>query len=239
MCFSATASFVASGVLLPFGTATLAYAKAKAGPLALPLASIPIWFSVQQALEGMVWLGLNAQQGADGSTTDTVTQGAVVAYLFFAYAFWPVWLPWAALRLWPRSDQGGWMVPLIQLFGLVPGAVLWLPLLRHPQSALPEQIGHSLVYPLTPWSAALLPEGVGHLVYAAWIVLPLLLVPSVRMRSFALSLLLAFGLTQWARSQALASVWCFASALLSLQILWILQDPPLGKPNHAQNEGRC
>jgi hypothetical protein len=48
----------------------------------------------------------------------------------------------------------------------------------------------------------------------------------VRVRTFALSLLLAFGITQWARSQALTSVWCFACALLSMEILWILLEPP-------------
>ncbi|MFY7695528.1 MAG: DUF6629 family protein [Cyanobium sp.] len=229
MCFSATASFVASGLLLPLGTATLAIAVTKADRLALPLASLPFWFGLQQALEGMVWLGLNTQPPADGSSNDIVTVGAVVAYLFFAFAFWPVWMPWAALRLWPRPDRSAWVLPWILTFGLFPGAVLWLPLLRHPQSALPEQIGHSLVYPLDPWSAALLPKGVGHVVYAAWIVLPLLLVPSVRVRTFALSLIVAFGVTQWASSQAFASVWCFASAVLSLQILWIL-----GGRNHAQ-----
>lgn len=234
MCFSATASFVASGVLLPLGAATLAIAVTKGDRLTVPLAMAPILFSLQQALEGMVWLGL-----ARGSGNDSVTVGAVVAYLFFAFAFWPMWIPWAALRLWPEEERIPLLLPLISALGLVPGTVLWLPLLRHPQSALPEQIGHSLVYPLTPWSAGLLPEGVGHMVYAVWIVLPLFLVPSVRMRTFALSLLLAFGLTQWASSQALTSVWCFASALLSVQILWILREPPFPAPRPLRDQGQA
>jgi hypothetical protein len=226
MCFSATASFLASGVLLPLGAATLAIAMTKADRLALPLALVPFWFSLQQALEGMVWLGLNSRPLTDGSGSDAVTVGAVLAYLFFAFAFWPVWMPWAALRLWARPDGSSGLLPWIPALGLVPGTVLWLPLLLHPQSALPEQIGHSLVYHMDPRSAALLPEGVGHMLYATWIVLPLWLVPSVRVRTFALSLLLAFGITQWARSQALTSVWCFACALLSMEILWILLEPP-------------
>jgi hypothetical protein len=64
-------------------------------------------------------------------------------------------------------------------------------------------------------------------------------VPSWRVRVFALTLLLAFGLTEWAHRQALTSLWCYASALLSGQILWILresapaqQSPPtaMGQP---------
>ncbi|MEB3257222.1 MAG: DUF6629 family protein [Cyanobacteriota bacterium] len=234
MCFSATASFVASGVLLPLGAASLAIAMAKGDRLTVPLAMAPMLFSFQQALEGMVWLGL-----AEGSGDDSLTVGAAVAYLFFAFAFWPVWIPWAALRLWPREDRSPLLLPLISALSLVPGTVLWLPLLRHPLSALPEQIGHSLVYPLTPWSAALLPQGVGHMLYAIWIVLPLFLVPSHRTRTFALSLLLAFGLTQWARSQALASVWCFACALLSVQILWILKEPTFPDPRLLEDQGQA
>lgn len=233
MCFSATASFMASGALLPLGAAAIAMALGQPDRLAVPLAMTPLLFGLQQALEGMVWMGLNTQaQEANGHA---ITVGAVLAYLFFAFAFWPVWMPWAALRLWPVSDEGPGLVPWLSVLGLLPGALLWLPLLRHPPAALPEQIGHSLVYPLHPWSAALLPKGVGPMAYAAWIVLPLFLVPSVRVRTFALTLLLAFGLTQWASSQALASVWCFASALLSLQILWILQEPPRRAHNQAQN----
>jgi hypothetical protein len=56
-------------------------------------------------------------------------------------------------------------------------------------------------------------------------VVPLLLVPSLRVRVFALTLLLAFGVTTWTNHHALTSVWCFLSALLSAQILWILQEP--------------
>jgi hypothetical protein len=63
---------------------------------------------------------------------------------------------------------------------------------------------------------------VGPTLYAMVIVLPLLLVPSPRVRVFAFTLLLSFGLTEWANRQALTSLWCFASALLSAQILWIV-----------------
>lgn len=69
----------------------------------------------------------------------------------------------------------------------------------------------------------------GPLLYAALIVLPLLLVPSNRVRCFALTLVVAFALTEWASSHALTSVWCYASALLSLQILWILRSEPVAQ----------
>jgi hypothetical protein len=220
MCFSATASFLASGVLIAVGTATLAIPQGEADRQRLPRALVPLLFGVQQGVEGVVWLGIEGQPEASGANTTTVV--ATLAYLFFAYAFWPVWMPWTALSLRPGSRGKG--LAWLPLLGLVQGLTLWLPLLPHPAAALPTPIGHSLVYPLHPWSESLLPPWIGPMLYAAWIAGPLLLVPSWRVRIFALTLLLAFGLTEWAHRQALTSVWCYASALLSGQILWILQE---------------
>ncbi|MEB3334764.1 MAG: hypothetical protein VKP70_07240 [Cyanobacteriota bacterium] len=79
------------------------------------------------------------------------------------------------------------------------------------------------------------PPLVGPVLYAALIVVPLLLVPSLRVRAFALTLLLSFALSAWANRQALTSLWCYACALLSAQVLWILLEkaPGDGSPPPA------
>ena len=53
MCFSATASFIAGVSLSVFGVATVKKAKRKAE---IPFAMIPLFFGVQQIIEGMLWL---------------------------------------------------------------------------------------------------------------------------------------------------------------------------------------
>ena len=118
------------------------------------------------------------------------------------------------------------MVQFLPLVGLLPGLLLWLPFLFHPENALPVERVNSLIYALPPGTALLLPPVVGPVLYASLIVIPLLVVPSGRVRCFALTLLVAFAVTEWASSRALTSVWCYASALLSLQILWILLSEP-------------
>lgn len=222
MCFSANASFLASGLLVVVGTATLAIPLGSADRRRLPLAMTPLLFGLQQGLEGVVWLGIEGHPQPSGGESTLVA--ATLAYLFFAYAFWPVWMPWTALSLLPHSKGAGRPWSWLSLLGLVPGLTLWLPLLRHPSAALPTPIGHTLVYPLHTWSQTLLPPWIGPLLYVAWIVGPLVLVPAWRVRVFAFTLLVAFVLTEWAHRQALTSVWCYASALLSGQILWILQE---------------
>jgi hypothetical protein len=220
MCFSANASFFTSALLLPCGAAAIRAARIHGLRRTLPLAIAPVLFGLQQACEGFVWIGLQNQQRNPLTATLPLAEGAALAFLFFAYALWPVWIPWAAVCLLPEAG----MAKVLPLLGLVPGLVLWVPLLGQPHSALPEQVGASLVYALNPSIAQLLPPFIGPGLYAAWIVLPLCCVPSGRVRLFALTLLLAFALSAWTNSQALTSIWCFASALLSAQILWIVRE---------------
>jgi len=60
MCFSATASFVASGVIGSIGLATLRHVRE---PRTLLFAAVPMLFAVHQFTEGFVWLGLNGRMG--------------------------------------------------------------------------------------------------------------------------------------------------------------------------------
>lgn len=237
MCFSAEASFLASAFLLPAGTTALGLAWASERRQLVPLAAAPLLFGLQQLCEGILWLAVAAPPSLPPPSQTLLPQGAALAYLFFAYAFWPIWMPLAAVAQMPPHPQGPgerlWQrVPLL---GLVPALLLWLPLLSQPGDALPKVIGHSLAYPMAAWSASLIPAELGSLLYAALIVLPFLKVPSKRVQVFALTLLLTFGLTRWIAKEALASVWCYASALLSIQILWIVhQSEP--KPEAAWGE---
>ncbi len=80
MCFSAPASFVASGGLILLGGASFLIAKKEDKILAV----IPLLFGIQQALEGIQWLYLNT-----GSSSPLTGYG----YLFFAFIVWPTYVP--------------------------------------------------------------------------------------------------------------------------------------------------
>src|SRR6476661_8747844 len=99
MCFSAEASFTAGAALLPAGAYAVAVALKKDRAY-LPLAVMPLLFGVQQLCEAGVWVGL--EHDAPG-----LVKPAALAFLFFAVAFWPFWLPLAAAAverrpLWRR-----------------------------------------------------------------------------------------------------------------------------------------
>jgi hypothetical protein len=68
--------------------------------------------------------------------------------------------------------------------------------------------------------------GGGPLLYLLVITLPLLLVPSRQIRLFGASLAGSCLIAYLGWQYALSSVWCFFSALLTVQILWILRAVP-------------
>ena len=99
MCFSATASFVTAMGLTPVGIVSLTMARRLDAKRWQPLALIPLLFATQQALEGVVWLLLDSPAPSPGLHLVSL------AYLGFAFALWPVWIPWCALRL------SSWLLP--------------------------------------------------------------------------------------------------------------------------------
>ncbi len=226
ICFSSPASFAAAVVLLPLGAIAIQQTRRRQRPELLPLAMMPILFGLQQAMEGLVWLALEAGASPVG------VRPFALSYLFFAFALWPSWIPWVALsmargRLRPRLQV---LLRALSLGGLLLGLGLWLPLLIEPSRLSTAVQGHSIAY-----SARLLLSGeagaIARGLYLLVIVLPFLLLPSPRLRLFALALLSTGILADWYAHHAFTSVWCFLSALLSGWILWLVRSEPAIEPN--------
>lgn len=92
MCFSA-ASFTAGALLL--GAGILAVKSAR-GPRELPLAAIPLLFSIQQLIEGVVWLTFRYE-------APLLNAVMTHAYSFFSHVLWPVYVPVAVLLIEPTG----------------------------------------------------------------------------------------------------------------------------------------
>ena len=218
MCFSAAASFSAAGLLIPFGVASLKGCQRGGDPSLRPLAAIPLLFAIQQALEGLIWLDLGR-----GSTSPWRTPLSL-AYLFFAYALWPTWIPWSALAAAgsPLAPARTMILRLLLAAGGLLGLILWLPLLAAPGRAGPVPLAGSLHYGVVDVLQGTPLAHTGPAIYLVFIALPLVLVPRGSVRLFALSLTLAALLAQLWWQHAYTSVWCFFSALLSLQLLTVV-----------------
>ncbi|MBI5457015.1 hypothetical protein HY969_04740 [Candidatus Kaiserbacteria bacterium] len=199
MCFSATASFVAAGALSATGALTLAHAKKKE----LPLASIPLLFGIQQAIEGVIWV-----------TFGFPTLNAVMTYLYlmFAYVLWPIFVPIAVLLIETNSVRKN-ILRVFSLGGFVPGTYLLYFIFADPGKA--HIVNQSIAYdyrhlyellPLTLYVVVTCGSG---------------LVSSHRiLQLFGVAALATFFVANWFYNITFISVWCFFAAILSVLIYW-------------------
>ncbi len=96
MCFSATASFVTVGITATAGIVCLTRIR---GWRELPLASLPLIFAGQQAVEGFLWLALPVDPNGPVSSMLTLI------FLLYAKVVWPAFAPIAALLIEPEPGR--------------------------------------------------------------------------------------------------------------------------------------
>lgn len=200
MCFSATASFVAGGVLSAAGVVTLTQAKSNRE---VPLASIPLLFGIQQLLEGAVWLSFDAP---------TLNEIATYAYSIFSHVLWPVFVPFAVLLIETHPVRKN-LLRLVWLVGLGVGSYLLYFILVEPVVA--HVVNHSIAYHsphLYPWATITL--------YLAATCGSCLLSSDKIINAFGVVLLVSFAIAAWFYTETFFSVWCFFAAVLSAIIFW-------------------
>ena len=209
MCFSATASFVAGGTLAATGGLTLSKARTKKE---LPLASIPLLFGVQQAIEGVVWVSF-------GSTV--INTIAANTFLFFAYVLWPIFVPIAVLLV-ENHPLRRKILQIFSVLGFVIGAYLLYFLFVEPGTA--HILNQSIAYDF---------RHVYDLLYVA----PYVIVTTVSgmvsshrvLNIFGVATLIAFFVSQWFYNINFISVWCFFAAILSVLIFWHFIKKPVAE----------
>ncbi len=198
MCFSAHASFVAAGITGAIGIACLVKAQ---GPREIPLASMPLLFSMQQAIEGLLWLQLPvAPHGPEASLLTFV-------FLVYAKVLWPAYAPLAAALVEPDGYRRGIMIALA-----VGGAAVGLYFLSDIVSARREAwiLGGHIVYE----SRQDLPLSLAVLYMLSTCAAPLISShPTIR--ALGTIVLVGASITYAFYWQAFSSVWCFFAAVAS------------------------
>ncbi|AEB85714.1 MULTISPECIES: DUF6629 family protein [Comamonadaceae] len=207
MCFSATASFTAGGVLLALGATTVPRAASRAE---LPYALIPVLFGLQQLLEGTLWLTFPDR-------APTLNVWLTHAFSFFSHVLWPIYIPLAALALEPVRWRRRVLIA-IALAGAVVGLYLLVMLVRLPITA--RVIGQHIFYD-SPHFYVLTTMAL----YFAGTCASLMFSSHRRVVAFGIA---AFGSAVAAYASYATwfiSVWCFFAALLSVIVAWHFYAP--------------
>lgn len=203
MCFSATASYVASAALLLCGIGSM-YRANKNQRL---FAAMPLLFALQQFIEGTIWFSLSNGNPAIFNT---------YAYLSFVYILWPNWIPYSIFPLCKTAAEKKALGPSM-IAGLLLSILAIGYLFFYPPTAIIEN--HHIKYlsdvPKWLW----LP---GSALYLAATVVPFF-IPKVRNLSLmGILLALSYIATIIFYYATILSVWCFFAAILSALIFVII-----------------
>jgi hypothetical protein len=192
MCFSAPASFIASGGLAVIGGASFVVAKKEDKVLA----AIPILFAVQQFFEGIQWIHLNA-----GSSSPT----AAYIFLFFAYIVWPIYVP-ACVYVLDKERRK--IIQWFLLLGVVVAIYSFIALAL--QSLEIHKLNACIAYTFTiPFSSFF------DIAYLLAVFVPLLVSSREIFRWFGVVVAFLAIISWLFFAFAFTSVWCFFAAIVS------------------------
>jgi hypothetical protein len=182
------------------------------------LAAAPQLFGLQQLCEARVWDAL-------GRGDEELARWPSLAFLFFALAVWPVWIPAAAAAIESPGRKRRAFAALAGV-GVLLGLTYKLPLALG-DGVRPAVAGHSLRY---DFSAVALARSdgwwVGPALYLAVSCGPLLASRDRRLRPLGVAFLVSAGVTYALFESPFASVWCFFAAALSLYLAYALHRLP-------------
>jgi hypothetical protein len=197
MCFSAEASFAASGVLAASSVAIARIPKEKES---IPLSLFPAVFATHQFIEGLLWLH------HDGHLPDVYQSVAVYAYVLIAYVLWPVFVPLTAYLVETERPRRLLMLTC-QAIGLCVGLAILLGLFRQPPRVSANCC--SLSYQVNAPDSLIVP-------YVIAVCLPFLASARKGLVLFGLGLAASCAAAAVAASAAtFPSVWCYFAAILS------------------------
>ena len=228
MCFSAEASFTAAAVLVPTGAFSI-YSAWKADPRYIPIGALPLLFGVQQLMEGFVWTS-----GARGDVA--LAHGFSLAYMFFAWLAWPVWIPFSIFFLEPARRRPFYLVAAI--LGGILGAGQYLPYFVHGDWLTVQFLGRAIRYDGVELFDYIFSRNLTYAIYLGLVILPALLSSRREVRLFGVLIALAVAITYAFFRYAYISAFCFLGAIMSLYLLLMIRRARRQSPTEKRPGGQ-
>ena len=212
MCLSAPVSLAAAAVLVPTGVFAMNRAF-RIDRRFLALAALPVLFGIQQYFEGMVWLA--------GEAGD---QGAVarysLAYMFFAWIAWPVWVPIAGYFI--ETGRKRLLYLAFTIGGAMLGALLYVPYFAHDGWLATRFLELAIAYETVELLDFIMAREFTYGIYVFFVVAPLLISSDRHVRFFGLLIAGVLAVTYVFFQYAHISVFCFGGALASLYLIFAI-----------------
>lgn len=211
MCFSATASFTAAAVLLPAGLYSV-HRALNVNRRFLMFACVPIFFAVQQFMEGLVW-----HYHAVGD--QKMVNASSLCYLFFAYALWPFFTTLSIYAVEDNRARKKILAYFVWAGGLL-GLLIYVPIVIGFEPMNVAVNGNSMVYD-TYQSVGLI--RLYCISYVLILIVPMFLSTTRGMRFFGILILASLIASVLWYFYAFTSVWCFFAAVLSVYVASLMR----------------
>jgi hypothetical protein len=212
MCFSAEASFTAAAILLPAGALGMQRAY-RTDRRYLPFAALPLFFGLQQLFEGLVWTG-------NALSSDTMVLRYSLAYMFFSWLAWPVWIPLSTYFLEPCRRR--YIYLIFAVVGGMLGAMQYFPYFAHEGWLVTKFFPHAISYQGAVLFDLIMRREITNAIYLFVIVAPLLTSSDRRAQIFGILISVVATVTYLFFQFAYISVFCFGGALMSLYIVYMI-----------------
>ena len=187
------------------------------------ICALPILLALQQLFEGLVWIG-----GEAGNVA--AVEHYSLAYMFFAWLAWPVWVPTSTYVLEPPGRRTLYLVFVI--LGAILGAGQYLPYFAHQGWLTVTFLPHVIVYGGTEMFDFLMAREFTYTMYIATVILPLLLSSKPEIRVFGVLVALVLATTFVFFRYAYISVFCFGGAMMSLYLVGMIFWKARGHPGN-------
>jgi hypothetical protein len=209
MCFSAGASFAGGVIISSIGVITI---REVHKPSQIVFASIPVFFGVQQIVEGCLWLTL------PDANYISIQKIATYCFMIMAQVLWPIIIPVSVLLMEKNRKRKRVLQILLVLGMSLSFYYAFCLLLFH---VTPQIAGFHIQYNTDfPDSLAM----AAFIVYLVVTITPLFVSDIKRTYMLGILMFLSCLITAIFFTQYLTSVWCFFAALISGVIFWILRD---------------
>lgn len=208
MCFSAPASFVAGTVLASTGVITVKKTKKKNE---IPLALIPSFFGIQQLAEGFVWVSLKWE-------IPWLNFIATHIFVFFAYTFWPIFVPIAIFFVEPTRWRKR-AIAFCAMLGVIAGLYLFFLVKIFPISSCVTQ--NSIEYKIPSLH---LPFSINVIFYLIATCISCLLSSHRTINILGIAAAASLVVSYYFYTVTLTSVWCFFAAALSIIIYFFFKQ---------------
>jgi hypothetical protein len=212
MCFSLTASFTASLVLITCGIGALMRAQERKIRM---VAAVPLLFGIQQCAEGMVWLSFAYPAFA------SIRALSSYVFLLFALVIWPLWIPLAMIYFEGVRTYRRYIYSLIA-GGMCALASIVYSLLY----SMSVTINHHVIYNLNAyehfgeWSMYV--YATFSLFYVIATILPFFIARNRWLWLIGALIAMGYVVSYIFYYKAFTSVWCFFAALISLLVYWFV-----------------